>query len=93
MDYYQCPIEDLRLELQRRDFLTYGNHDQFSESLRSNDEERGCEVTMVTTKYPTAFVPRQINLKRTVEFGQTAPTTHLVNQSARSFAKYPRRDN
>lgn len=85
MDYYQCLIEELRRELQRRGYGPYGSHDQLSESLQADDEVRGSEATTVTTGYFTAFVPRDINMVRTVEFGQAFPATQLVNQSARNY--------
>lgn len=81
MDYYRCSIEALRLELERRQFATYGSHDLLSEQLRADDDAKGSEATTVTTESPSVYAPREINLMRTVEFGKTVPATQLMNQS------------
>lgn len=88
MDYYQCTIEDLRQELQRRKFSTYGSHDQLSEGLRIDNEERGCEATTVTTDRSAAFVLPEVNQKWT-EFGVSFPASQLVNQSAHTRDRSP----
>lgn len=89
MDYYQCSIEALRQELQRRDYATYGSHDQLSEGLRADDEARGSEATTVRTQHFTVFVPREVNLRRTAEFGQTVPANQLINQSVHNYDTRP----
>ena len=88
MDYYHCSLQELHEELQRRHYAPFGSRDQLSEGLRADDEVRGSEATTVKTEYPTAFAPREINLMRTVEFGQTVPTVQMVNQSARSHREW-----
>jgi hypothetical protein len=90
MDYYRCSIEALRRELERRHFATYGSHDLLSERLRADDDAKGSEATTVTTGDPSAYAPREINIMRTAEFGQTVPATQLVNQSARNYDLRPR---
>lgn len=81
MDYYQCPIEALRRELERRHLSTYGGHDLLSEQLRADDDAKGSEATTVMTESPSVYAPRKINLMRTAEFGKTVPATQLMNQS------------
>lgn len=81
MDYYQCSIEALRRELERRHFTTHGSHDLLSEQLRADDDAKGSEATTVATEHPSAYVPRAINLMRTVEFGETIAATQLMDQS------------
>jgi hypothetical protein len=91
MDYYNCSIEELHQELQRRNYTPFGSRDQLSEGLRADDDMRGSEATTVTTEHPAAFVPREVNLMRTAEFGQTVPAGQLVNQSARKSDEEKRR--
>jgi hypothetical protein len=82
MEYYKCPIEDLRRETQRRMLrLPLSPRDELSEALRLDDEVRGSEaMTVETCRYGT-FVPRQVNLAHTAEFGTTVLATQLVNES------------
>ncbi|KAF9699338.1 hypothetical protein EKO04_002337 [Ascochyta lentis] len=80
MDYYHCSLTELYLELQRRNYMTFGSRDQLSEGLRADDDVRGSEATTVKTEVLTAFAPREISLMRTAEFGQTVPVFQLVNQ-------------
>ncbi|KAJ8111311.1 hypothetical protein OPT61_g6066 [Boeremia exigua] len=80
MDYYQCPTEALRHELQRRAYTSNGSHDQLSERLQADDDERGSEATTVATEHVTAPLSREDNLNRTGQFGPTFPASELVNQ-------------
>lgn len=84
MDYYHCSIEELHQELQRRNYMPVGNRDQLSESLRADDDLRGSEATTVKTDQPISFAPRDVNLMRTAEFGQSVPATQLIDQSTGS---------
>lgn len=81
MSYYHCSTEQLRIEAQRRGFVVLGTRDQLSEALKRDDEERGSDATTVTTEKLGMFLPRDVNLSRTAEFGQTTPANFLVGES------------
>ncbi|KAF2001278.1 hypothetical protein P154DRAFT_433400, partial [Amniculicola lignicola CBS 123094] len=56
--YYNCPIDELRRELQRRGLSPVGSRDSLSETLLQDDERRGVAAVSVSTtgkvyKYPT----------------------------------------
>lgn len=82
MEYYECPVEQLRREVLRRSLrLPLLPHDELSEALKHDDERRGSEATTLVTRKGDAFVPSQANLAHTSEFGTTVPATQLVGQS------------
>jgi hypothetical protein len=81
MNYYNCSIEGLRRELQRRGYEPHGSRDQLGESLQEDDERRGVEATTVTQEVLGPFVPRSLHLSRTSEFGKIASASSLVNES------------
>lgn len=81
MEYYQCAIEDLYFETQRRGYTRAATRDQLSETLKKDDDSRGAEATTVESRELGFFVPRQLNLSRTAEFGETVPAGKLVNES------------
>lgn len=81
MNYYHCSIEELLHELRRRGYKPYGARDELGEALQKDDENRGVEATMVTTKVLGSYVPRAVNMSRTAEFGETVLATSLVNES------------
>ncbi|KAF2026027.1 hypothetical protein EK21DRAFT_103527 [Setomelanomma holmii] len=80
MDYYQCSTGDLYLEIRRRRSIPFGTRDQLSEALHEDDEYRGADATTIKTEPLGLFVPRQLNLSHTSEFGQTVPANLLVNE-------------
>ncbi|KAJ4992078.1 hypothetical protein SVAN01_02399 [Stagonosporopsis vannaccii] len=80
MNYYQCSIEALRRELQRRVQATHGSHDQLSERLQSDDEQRGSEATTVTTETVSAITPRVVISLRARGYGQPFAAAQLVGQ-------------
>jgi hypothetical protein len=82
MNYYQCSIDELRLEAQRRQLVPSSTRDQLSEALQKDDECRGTDATTLTTEQPSPYVACNFSLSRTAEFGQTAPIGLLVNESA-----------
>lgn len=49
MDYYFCPADELRQELQRRGYAPHGGQDELSETLKKDDETRGTEATALST--------------------------------------------
>ncbi|KAF2013563.1 hypothetical protein BU24DRAFT_464331 [Aaosphaeria arxii CBS 175.79] len=49
MDYYFCPADELRQELQRRGYAPHGGQDELSENLKKDDEARGTEATTIQT--------------------------------------------
>jgi hypothetical protein len=81
MNYCQCSIEELQFELRRRGYNFIGTRDQLGEALKKDDDARGSEATTVTTKVWGPFVPRDLNSSRTAEFGKTAVTSVLVDES------------
>jgi hypothetical protein len=80
MSYYRCSTEQLHLEAQRRGYVACGTRDQLGEALKRDDDERGTDATTVTTEKLGMFVPRDLNLSRTAEFGQTTPANFLVGE-------------
>ncbi|KAF1937842.1 hypothetical protein EJ02DRAFT_426277 [Clathrospora elynae] len=80
MDYYKCSIEDLHRETRRRGRSLLGTIDQLSESLKRDDDARGSDATTVASLELGPFVPREIHLSRTAEFGETVPAGRLVNE-------------
>lgn len=82
MAYYSCPIEGLYNEIRRRGFVPSGTPDQLSEGLKKDEETRGAEATTIRTENLGLFVPRELNVARTAEFGHTAPAGSLVNESS-----------
>jgi hypothetical protein len=81
MNYYQCSIEDLHLEARRRGYNLGGTRDQLCEAMQKDDHARGAEATTVITQDLGPYMPRELNISRTAEFGQTAPAMLLVNES------------
>ena len=81
MSYHQCSTEDLQLEARRRGYTAFGTRDQLSEALKEDDDDRGTDATTVKTEALSLFVPRQLNLSRTAEFGHTTPAILLANES------------
>jgi hypothetical protein len=81
MEYYKCPIEDLIREARRRGSTKSGTSDQLSEALQRDEEARGSDATTVGTVVQSAFVPRELNLSHTAEFGKTVLASHLVDES------------
>ncbi|KAF1912651.1 hypothetical protein BDU57DRAFT_583119 [Ampelomyces quisqualis] len=81
MNYYPCPIGELRLELQRRGLAANGTHDELSEVLEKDDKDRGAETTTITTIELNPQEQRNLNLASdTAGFGQIAPAGLLVNE-------------
>jgi len=81
MSYYRCSTEQLQLEAQRRGFAASSTRDQLGEALSRDDDDRDSDATTVTTEKLGMFVPRDLNLSRTAEFGQTTPAKALVGES------------
>jgi hypothetical protein len=81
MHYYRCSTEQLQLEAQRRGYATSGTRDQLGEALKKDDNDRGTDASTVKTETLGNFAPRELNLSRTAEFGQTTPAMMLVNES------------
>jgi hypothetical protein len=81
MDYYQCAVDDLHIEIRRRGCIPIGTKDQLSEALQEDDSRRGADATTISTRELETVMPRQIILSRTAEFGQTVPAGLLVNES------------
>jgi hypothetical protein len=79
MNYYRCPQADLTREIQRRGFFACGDQDRLSEDLKKDDDARGSEATTVTTS-PKQFVPTELNLRRTAEFGATEHAHVLIGE-------------
>ncbi|KAH7069357.1 hypothetical protein FB567DRAFT_416318, partial [Paraphoma chrysanthemicola] len=80
MDYYQCAIDDLHTEIRRRGRKPTGSPDRLSELLFEDDERRGADATTVKTEGLGIYVPRDVNLSRTAEFGRTNPANLLLNE-------------
>jgi len=74
-------MEALNLEVRRRGYIFVGCRDQLSEALQTDDHVRGSDATTVTTEVSGPFVPRELNLSRTAEFGKTAIVNSLVGES------------
>lgn len=85
MEYYECSFEAVHKELQRRAHTAHGSHDQLSELLWSDDDERGSEATTVMTKIMTVAAPYEPNSVWEEQFGSTFPAEQLVNQSVNYF--------
>jgi hypothetical protein len=81
MHYYRCSTEQLQLEAQRRGYATSGTRDQLGEALKKDDNDRGTDASTVKTQSLGNFAPRELNLSRTAEFGETTPAMMLVNES------------
>ena len=81
MTYYQCSTEALNLEIRRRGYIFIGCRDQLSETLQADDHVRGSEATTVTTEVSGPFVPGELNLSRTSEFGKTTIVNSLAGES------------
>lgn len=82
MEYYKCSFEDLRREANRRKLqLPLIPQDELSEALASDDERRGSEATTVETKIQGGFVPQNVHLGHTAEFGATVLANQLVDES------------
>jgi hypothetical protein len=81
MNYYQCSLDELRLEAQRRHLVSCGRHDQLSEALQKDDDRRGTVATTLITDQWSPYLTSDTNQKRTAEFGNTAPISLLVNES------------
>lgn len=82
MEYYKCLIEDLWREVNRRKLqLPLKPRDELSEALASDDERRGSEATTVETRIQGGFVPQNVNLGHTAEFGATVLANQLVDES------------
>jgi len=79
MEYYRCLSVELTEEIRRRGFRPYGNQDQLSEALKRDDDNRGSEATTVMT-VPIPYVPSEVNLTRSVEFGASAHAHVLVGE-------------
>jgi hypothetical protein len=93
MHYYRCSTEQLQLEAQRRGYATSGTRDQLGEALKKDDNDRGTDASTVKTESLGNFAPRELNLSRTAEFGQTTPAMMLVNESMWGYiAPYSRAD-
>jgi hypothetical protein len=83
MDYYQCPIQDLVSELQRRRFpMLSTSKDELIERLMEDDDNRGSDATTILTTEQNAFVPPSVKMAHTAEFGNTTVANQLVNESA-----------
>ncbi|KAL6702954.1 hypothetical protein ACN47E_000796 [Coniothyrium glycines] len=80
MDYYQCCTADLQQEVGRRGYTLSGSSDQLSESLKKDDEARGSLATTVVTDNESQFVPREVNLARSAEYGTGVPAGVLVGE-------------
>jgi hypothetical protein len=81
MEYYKCPIEDLYREIRRRGgYIPHGNGDELSEALEEDDKRRDSDATTVKTIGISQFVPRDVNLARTAEFGESFVASRLVNE-------------
>ncbi|KAF5849572.1 hypothetical protein GGP41_004995 [Bipolaris sorokiniana] len=81
MEYYKCLIEDLWREVNRRKLqLPLKPRDELSEALASDDERRGSEATTVETRIQGGFVPQNVNLGHTAEFGATVLANQLVDE-------------
>jgi hypothetical protein len=84
MNYYQCPIGELRREAQRRYLDWWDSSDEISEALQKHDERKEIEATTLTTKRPDCWelpFDYDISRTRTAEFGKTAPGSLLINES------------
>jgi hypothetical protein len=79
MNYYRCPEADLTKEIRRRGFFACGDQDRLSEDLKNDDDARGSESTTVTT-IPKQFVPKELHLTKTAEFGATQHANVLVGE-------------
>jgi hypothetical protein len=90
MIYYRCSLDELHLEAQHRGYTTLGSPDQISEALEKDDNNRGTEATTVATRAMGLYVPRQHNLMRTSEFGQSVPARLLVDESKLCHSSAPR---
>jgi hypothetical protein len=80
MNYYRCSTNDIHIEIQRRGYNVSGSRDQLSEILANDDNNRETEATTVATTVGISL-PRELNLIRIGELGQTAPAVRLVNES------------
>jgi hypothetical protein len=81
MEYYKCPMEDLYREIRRRGgCMPHRNGDELSEALEEDDKKRGSDATTVKTMGISQFIPRDINLARTAEFGESFVASQLVNE-------------
>ncbi len=81
MDYYHCPLDQLRHEVHRRGYVPSGGLDQLSEGLKKDDTARGTDVSTISTLKLGPFLPNHDRIRRN-EFGQTVPASSLVNESA-----------
>ena len=79
MEYYSCTNTELTKEICRRGCLPYGDHDQLSEALKKDDDARASEATTVAT-IPRPFVPSEVHLMRSAEFGTTAHANVLIGE-------------
>ncbi|CAO2657066.1 Nn.00g058690.m01.CDS01 [Neocucurbitaria sp. VM-36] len=80
MNYYSCQIEEIHKEIRRRGYIPFGTNDQLSESLTRDDDARETDATTVYTKNIGDFVPRELNLLRTAEFGESVLPSLLANE-------------
>ncbi|KAF2831097.1 hypothetical protein CC86DRAFT_134804 [Ophiobolus disseminans] len=80
MNYYRCSTEDLQLEAQRRGYASFGTRDQLGEALNRDDNDRGTGATTIKTERLGLFVPRELNMLHTAEFGETTPAMLLANE-------------
>jgi hypothetical protein len=81
MDYYGCPMEALRKEIQRRAIGRYGSRDEFSERLHADDDARGSEATTVATTARTAVELHGAKPVRRCKSDETTLAEQLVGQS------------
>jgi hypothetical protein len=84
MDYYQCPIGDLRREAERRCIDWWDAGDELSEALQKHDERKGIDATTLTTDHWDGWEQEfdyNISCTRTAEFGSTPRGSLLMNES------------
>ncbi|KAF2791801.1 hypothetical protein K505DRAFT_308831 [Melanomma pulvis-pyrius CBS 109.77] len=78
MDYYHCPFEQLRREIERRGYIPCGGHDELSEGLARDDTTRGINATTVETVVKDSVEPR--SRKQIAEYGPPIDPTLLVGE-------------